>query len=418
MQKLLSDVDWRRWVAVAAWPASVKAVVGLGVTQIIGWGTSFNTLTVFGTAIGDEIGLPRVVVFAGITLQLLVSALLAPTVGRLVDRLGARHIMVVGSLMGALAMLAQSSVRGLVTYMLGWVLIGIASPLMLNNAATPGLVQVVGANARRWITGLALLTGLTSAMFLPINFFLLETIGWRNAYLIFAALHVCVCAPIHWLVLRRGAGVDDDPGGPGVRRAQADVELTAEQKRRVFVLIAVWSCTEGLLTWGLYMQVIDVLKAMGLSAAAAVGVWTIVGPAQAAARLGELVFGARYSILTTAFCSSLFTSASFLAFLLFGVSLGSAILFCLLMGLGHGLFVIARNTLPLMLFGTREFGSWMGRLQVPQNIANAAAPLVFAAVIAHWSPQAAFWIAGAGAALGFAAVVMLIRFCRPVVGDA
>lgn len=418
MQKEHHSPDWRRWVDVTRWSASMKAVAGLGVTQIIGWGTSFNTLTVFGTVIGDEIGLPRVVVFAGITLQLLVGALLAPTVGKLVDRLGARNIMVVGSFLGATAMLAQSSVQGLVSYMLGWVLIGIASPLMLNNAAMPGLVQVVGPNARRWITGLALLTGLTSAMFLPINYFLLETIGWRNAYLVFAGLHVCVCAPIHWLVLRRGAGINDDPGGPAAKQPPPDGVLDAAGKRRAFALIAVWSCTEGLLTWGLYMQVIDVLKAMGLSAAAAVAVWTIVGPAQAAARAGELLFGARHSILTTALCSGLFTSASFLAFLVLGVSVYSAILFCLLMGLGHGLFVVARNTLPLTLFGTREFGTWMGRLQVPQNIANAAAPVVFAAVIAHWSPQAAFWIAGLGAALGFASVVVLVRFCKPVVGGA
>jgi MFS family permease len=401
-----------RWLAARGRAASLRAVVGLGSTQIIGWGTSFSTITVFGSAIGEELQLPRVLVFAGITLQLLVSALLSPKVGKLVDRLGARRIMTVGSLVGAGAMLLQSSVSGLFTYMLGWTLIGVAAPLMLNNAAVPGLVQVVGPNARRWITGLTLMSGLTSTVFLPINFFLLETVGWRTAYLIFAALHVFICAPVHWWVLRRGAGIEDSVSDTAKGMPPPDGILKPEQRRRAFILLSIWTCTEGLLTWGLYMQVIDILKALGLSAAAAVGVWAIVGPAQAGARLGELVFAGRYSILTTAMFSAVLTTFSFNAFLFFGVSVSSAILFCILMGLGHGFFAVARNTLPLALFGAREYGAWMGLLMAPQNVANAAAPLLFAALISYWSPAAALWTAGIGAALGLVSVITLVRFCR------
>jgi MFS family permease len=402
----------QRWFPFARSPASLKAVVGLGTTQVIGWGTSFSTLTVFGSTIGDELGLPRVVVFAGITLQLLVAALLSPHVGKLVDRLGARNIMVVGSFVAATAMLAQSVAIGLVTYMIGWVVIGCAAPLMLSNASMPGLVQVVGPNARRWITGLTLISGLTSTVFLPINYWLLESIGWRSAYLVFAAMHVCICAPIHWLVLRRGAGHAENETPQATGAASPDGILAPAQRRRAFVLLATWACTEGFLTWGLYMQVIDILQALGISAGAAIGVWAIVGPAQALARLGDLVFGGRTSILTTTFVSALFTSISFLAFLPFGVHVASAIVFCILMGIGHGLFAIARNTLPLMLFGSREYGSWMGLLMAPQSIANAAAPIIFAGLIAYWSPAAAFWVAGFGAAIGFVAVLTLVRFCR------
>jgi MFS family permease len=405
-----------RWRATGR-AASIRAVVGLGTTQIIGWGTSFSTITVFGSAIGEELNLPRVLVFAGITLQLLVSAILSPRIGKLVDRLGARHIMTIGSFVAAGAMLVQSSVSGLASYMLGWIIIGLAAPLMLNNAAMPGLVQVVGPNARRWITGLTLMSGLTSTVFLPINFFLLETVGWRTAYLIFAALHVLICAPIHWLVVRRGAGVEEQTAAAAKGLPPPDGLLKPEQRRRAFVLLSIWTCTEGLLTWGLYMQVIDILKALGLTAGAAVGVWAVVGPAQAGARLGELVFAGRYSILTTALFSAVLTTFSFSAFLFFGVSVYSAILFCVLMGLGHGFFAVARNTLPLALFGAREYGSWMGLLMAPQNVANAAAPLLFAALISYWSPVAAVWAAGIGAALGLVAVVTLVRFCRSSVAE-
>lgn len=392
---------------------TLRAVLGLGVTQIIGWGCSFTAITIFGSPIGETLGLQREVVFAGLTLLLLVSAMLAPRIGKLVDRLGARPVMVAGSVIAALAMLAQSMASGVVTYMLGWVLFGIAMPMALNNAAMPGLVQIVGPGARRAITGLTLLTGLTGTVFLPLSAFLLDRIGWRNAYLLFAALHIVVCVPVHLLVLRRRGDPDVSGGGRSKQMPPPDGLLPPDVRRRAFILLTVWTCTEGLLTWGLYMQVIDVLRGMGIPRDTAVWIWALVGPAQAAARFAELLSGGRHSILTTALGSSLMTSTSFLAFLLLGVTGPSTVVFCLLMGLGHGLFAVARNTLPLALFGAREFGSYMGLLTVPQNIVNAVAPILFAFIIARMSPAGALMVAGCAAVLGCVAVVLLVSFCKP-----
>lgn len=397
---------------------TLRAIIGLGTTQIIGWGCSFTALTIFGTPIGEALGLSRELVFGGITMMLLISALLAPRFGKLVDRLGARKVMTAGSFVAALAMLAQAQSNGLATYMAGWLTFGIAMPMMLNNAAMPGLVQVVGPNARRAITGLTLLSGLTGTVFLPLSSMLLDAIGWRNAYLLYAALHVFVCAPIHWIVLKRREEPDVSSKRASAKPLVVEATLTAEQKRWAFVLLATWSCTEGLLTWGLYMQVIDVLKGMGLSRDTAVWTWALVGPMQAVARLFELMAGGRHSILTTALGSAVMTTASFGAFLIFGVTGGSTILFCMLMGLGHGLFAVARNTLPLTLFGAKEFGSYMGMLMVPQNIINAMAPVVFAFIISRLTPATAVAVAAASALLGCVAVVMLVRFCKGPLEEA
>ena len=391
-----------------------RAIVGLGITQLIGWGTSFSSLPIFGTPIARDLGLAREWVFAGITVMLLVSALMAPRVGKFVDRLGARPIMVVGSFAAAIAMLAQSQASSLVTYMLGWVLFGIATPMMLGNAAMPGLVQVVGTNARSAITSLMLISGLTSSIFLPFNAWLLATIGWRNAYLVFAVLHVVVCAPLHWLVLRKGAGYNPSPsGGARARRAfPPEGVLAPEHRRRAFVLLAIWMCTEGLITWGLYLQVIDIFVASGLSMAQAIGVWAVVGPCQTLARLIELVSGGRHSILTTTLGAAVGVSLSFAVMLPLGISLPTAIAFCICIGVGHGLFAIARNTLPLALFGAKEYGTYIGLLTVPQNIVNAVAPVVFAAVLSRVSASGTLWIAGMSAWIGLIAVIQLVTFCR------
>ncbi|MFM9942661.1 MAG: MFS transporter [Hyphomicrobiaceae bacterium] len=410
MQKLVTPLR------TPAQRATLYAIAGIGVTQVIGWGTSFNTLTVFATTIAQDLGLSRVVVFSGITLQLLVAALLAPRVGRFVDRMGARPVMLAGAFVAALAMLAQGQASGLISYMLGWVLIGISAPMLLSNAAMPGLVQVVGANARRAITGLTLISGLTSTFFLPINYYLLSTVGWRWAYVVFAGMHVFICAPIIWLVVRRGAGIGDAVEEAAKPKPPTDGILAPPLRRRAFVLLAIWACTEGILTWGLYMQVIDIFVASGIPTTTAVAVWGIVGLSQSGARIAELVTGAKHSILTTSIASAALTSTSFLAFLAFGINTTSAILFCLAMGLGHGLFAVARNTLPLMLFGPREYGQYMGLLMVPQNIVNAAAPIVMAAIITYWSPTGALWMSALAAGLGCISVYMLASYCRGYMG--
>ena len=391
----------------------LRAILGLGTTQIIGWGSTFTALTIFGTPIGKDLGLEREMVFGGIAIMLLVSAILSPRTGQLIDRLGARNIMTCGSLVAAIAMFAQAKAGGLFTYMLGWVLFGIAMPLMLNNAAIPGLVQVVGPNARRAITGLTLISGLTGTVFLPFSAVLLDTIGWRNAYLLFAVLHIVVCMPIHWLVLRRSTSPEAIVEGAKPKAAlPAEALLAPQYRKRAFFLLAVWSCTEGLLTWGLYMQVIDVLTGMDLPRNTAVWIWALVGPMQACARFFELLSGGRHSILSTAMGSAMMTTLSFTPFLLAGVTTPSTVMFCLLMGLGHGLFAVARNMLPLTLFGAQEFGSYMGRLMVPQNIVNALAPILFAFILARLSPVVALWVAALSACLGCVAVLALVRFCR------
>ncbi|MEZ5853624.1 MAG: MFS transporter [Hyphomicrobiaceae bacterium] len=322
-----------------------RAIAGLGATQIIGWGTTFSSLPIFGSPIAHDLGMAREWAFAGITVTLLVGALVAPRIGRRIDRAGARTVMVVGSVVAALALAVMSQSWNLYSYLAGWVVLGLATPMMLMNAAMPGLVQVVGANARQAITSLMLLSGLTSTIFLPINAWLFAKVGWQHAYLIFAGVHLLICAPLHWFALK-----PPPPGAQAVTSARANRRafppegvLLPEHHKRAFVLLAVWTCSEGLITWGLNLQIIDILKASGLTVVEAIGVWAFVGPCQSLARFAELMSGGRHSILTSMLGAAVFTSLSFVVLLPFGISVPTAVAFCIAMGVGHGLCHCAQH---------------------------------------------------------------------------
>ncbi|HET6224215.1 MAG TPA: hypothetical protein VFE11_18715, partial [Dongiaceae bacterium] len=112
---------------------ALRATVGLGFTQIVGWGTTFLMPSVLGRHIEESLGLPSEIVFAGITVMFGVGSLLAPQIGRLIDRNGARTIMASGSALYAVSLAALAFSQGVVSYLLCWAAMGIASTLALST---------------------------------------------------------------------------------------------------------------------------------------------------------------------------------------------------------------------------------------------------------------------------------------------
>ena len=132
-------------------------MLGIGLTSIIGWGTSFSAIAILGTIIGRDLGLSREVIFGGITVMLVVSGLVAPRCGRLIDREGPRKVMTFGSALCAVALALMARVERR-DQLLGCVgLFGVAVPLAMSNAAVTAIAQVAGRHARRAITGLTIL---------------------------------------------------------------------------------------------------------------------------------------------------------------------------------------------------------------------------------------------------------------------
>src|SRR5471032_3402158 len=81
-----------------------RAVPVLGVTQIVAWGAIFYTPVLIVPLIAAEHGWSMSFAMGGFSVALLVAGLIAPYVGRSIDRLGGQVTMTVGSLIGALGL--------------------------------------------------------------------------------------------------------------------------------------------------------------------------------------------------------------------------------------------------------------------------------------------------------------------------
>ena len=81
-----------------------RAVPVLGITQILSWGTIFYTPVLIVPLIAAERGWSISFTMGGFSVGLLIAGLIAPYVGRSIDRFGGHVVMTIGSLIGALGL--------------------------------------------------------------------------------------------------------------------------------------------------------------------------------------------------------------------------------------------------------------------------------------------------------------------------
>lgn len=127
----------------------VVAVNALGITQITAWGTSFYCLGVLAKPIVAETGWTMTTVFLGFSVALIVMGLISTWVGRLIDRIGARAVMSIGTMILSAGLLALSQVHDQVSYLAVWAVIGAGMRCCLYDAAFAALVQVTPTGAAR-----------------------------------------------------------------------------------------------------------------------------------------------------------------------------------------------------------------------------------------------------------------------------
>src|SRR5215218_5364450 len=178
-----------------------RRTCALGVAQIVSWGTLFYTIAVLGAAMRADTGVSELWLFGSFSAGLFVSGVGSPLVGREIDAHGGRRVLVAGSLLAALATCVLGSAQGPVTVLAGWLLAGVAMAAALYDPVFATLHQIAGPSYRRSVTALTLFGGFASTVFWPLSQFLLDTLGWREAFYVYAALHVLVCLPIHGLAV-------------------------------------------------------------------------------------------------------------------------------------------------------------------------------------------------------------------------
>ena len=286
--------------------------------------------------------------------------------------------------------------------------LGVAMAANLYDSAFASLGRIFGAGARRPITALTLVGGFASTVSWPATHFLLEAVGWRGTYLVYAALLAFVSGAAAC------AGAAAQPRTRPTCRAIADAPPPAKvlpPHGLPFILVASAFAAYAFVPSGLSAHLLAIFARSGIDAGTVVWIGALFGPAQVGARLIEFAFGRNlHPLWVVRFALSALLCA-FVMLAVFGISVPVAAAFALMFGGANGLVTITRGAVPLALFGASGYGRLMGRLAGPFLLMQAAAPLVMAFVVERASDGAALALAA-----GFAAVALVcfIVIRRPV----
>lgn len=357
------------------WPR----IVALAVSQLVAWGVLYYAFAVVVTPMGAETGWTKPEMHGAQSLGLMISGLSAYAVGRFIDRHGGRGLMTAGAVLGSIAVALWSLVTELWQLYAVCVLVGVASALALYEAAFAVTARLVPGAYRRAITAITLLGGLASTAFIPLTHWLVDGLGWRQALLVLAAIEFIVCAAIPWLALNDGATSRHERSGPPRRSVFPLVRMIP-----IFWLLLASYVSFAFFYSSLLFSLLPLLGEKGFSAAAAVGLYALIGPSQVAGRLGMF---AADRLLPTSLSGIVATILPVLAMLVLFVvtpDASFAFLFAVLFGAGMGIKTVVQATAAPEFLGISEYGALQGILSMPVQFTQAAAPLV-AALLWQWS---------------------------------
>lgn len=378
-------------------PSTVwRLVPALGITQIISWGTLYYSIAVLGASMRAELGISSPALFGAYSSSLMIGAIVAPSVGRAIDRLGGRRVMSMGSIVAGIALLAIAHVHSVVALYAAWGLAGIAMAMTMYDAAFATLSQHSGTSYRSALTALTLMGGLASTVFWPTSLKGLEWYGWRDTMVFFALLQLCVCLPLHLAFVPRDAAATIAPKAGTIH---GDGSLPARSRRVAFVGLACAFALNGFVVSVLTVHLISVLQRQGMTLQTAVWVGSFFGPMQVAGRILEFSFGRRFASRTIGVLALGLLVVAICVLLALDGQVAVALLFAVLFGFSNGVVTIVRGTVPAELFGRMGYGRILGNLAAPALVARAIAPLAYAPLALPQTAPFAWLLALLGMAL-------------------
>lgn len=371
-------------------------VARLGAAQTLAWASSYYLVAMLAVPMARDTGVSVPTVFAAFSAALVVSAVLGPYAGRLIDRLGGRPVLMATSLVFAAGLAGLGLAREVVGLFAAWLVLGIGMGSGLYEAAFATLVRLYGTRSRNAITGITLIAGFASTVGWPLSSYLESHHGWRVACFVWAALHLTLGLLLNASLPR----ADEEPASPIIRQTAQpdgiDLDGPTPDPMATYVLAFVFAATWFIST-AMAAHLPRLLQAGGATLATAVVVGALIGPSQVGARLLEFGLLRKVHPLLSARLAASLHPIGAAVFVIVGAP--AATLFGVLHGAGNGILTIAKGTLPLVIFGPHGYGHRQGLLIVPARIAQALAPWLFGICIDLWGAQA-LWLSGG---LGLAA---------------
>ena len=304
-----------------------------------------------------DLGWSKTELTGAFTASLIVSALCAPLVGRLIDRGFGRFVFMGSMLLGAVLLCALSQVTELWQFYAIWIAMGAAMSGCLYEPCFAILTRSFGGDAKRAITLVTLVAGLAGTVSFPSAHGLVEMVGWRMTVLVFAAAMVVVTGPLLWIGCRAADRMAEGRAFVPSHKTQHALRIL---KTFTFWALALSFAMLALHHGMMINHVLPMFDERGIPKEAAVLAISMFGPMQVAGRLAMMA--AERHVSTMAISAGCFIAVFGASSALLGTSAMPSLIaiFVLLQGAGNGVVSIVRPVLIATLLSRKNFGAVSG----------------------------------------------------------
>lgn len=346
--------EWRR-----SWTVVLAGALGFALSSV-----TIYSLGPFIAPLEAEFGWSRAQIASGMTLYSIFGILLTPVAGIVIDRVGPRRVALVAILGYWITFSALAMATGSMWVWLGlWFILSIASAPMKPTTWTAGVSSVFDKGRGLAISVMLCGAALSSSLTPIFATWLIDTYGWRIAYVAMMTCFVAVVFPIVWLFFSSAA--DRARIGSKGSQAQATAPLTGLHWREgllswKFARLAGAAFVTTLVIISFVSNLIPIFSASGIARSQAAAIAGLIGMSTI---VGRLIGGYLLDHINGSYVggvSLLVPVISALLVLSFPGSVMAASIAVLILGLALGAELDCVAYLTTRHFGLRNFGTIFG----------------------------------------------------------
>lgn len=343
-------------------------------------------VSIFIDPIIADFGWSRSLVSSLYALGTLLAGLTMTFVGRLVDRKGYRSTLVAVAFFLACACLLMSVVQSPAMILLGFVglrIFGQGSMTLIPYSLVP---QWFVSKRGRALSFVALGIMVSSAVLPYINLQVIDAVGWRNAWRLWAVLLVVIMVPVAYFFVRNrpedvGLHPDNEvpettPDRPSDLDDTTSFSLQRAMRTPAFWLILLAGSVPSLVSTGITFHHMSILVSSGVAETSATGVFTVAALVAFPCTLIAGVICDRLPIRFV-FSLALVVHTAVLLFYLATTSAATAIALGVLRGVDQGFLTIIGGTIWPQYFGRRHLASIRGVVAAAMVLGSALGPPIF-----------------------------------------
>lgn len=378
----------------------------------------FYTNGVFVAAISEDMNWSRGAIQVGVSIMILIAVITAPTVGWLIDRYGARRIALISLPLFGITLSGMSLVTDQIwTFYAGWTVMSIFAAGTLPITWTK-VVNGWFDDFRGMALGLTLAgTGIAATLAPSYVVWLIDIMGWRNAYVALAFTVMAISLPSVYLLFKEP--VESQSGKVN------QIDAAISKQPLMATGLSVKEALKGYRFWvlsislllvaasisGVITNFVPLLTDKGLSFADAARYAGLIGVSVIG---GRLVAGFLMDRLWAPMIAAIFLCMPCLAaFILTTGNISPMILglSALIVGLAAGAELDLMAFLVSRYFGLKHYGALYGGIYIFFSIGAGLAPAMFGwtyDMFGHY--QAVLYIAAISSMIGACLMLTLGRY--------